>query len=116
MRNFRLIAFVLIICVGCIANRSAAAFYGRCTLIVDGRTFLNGRCNIDMQPDGSFSIGVAETNPSRYFAYVNLQSDGTALGSWNGVDAESHAGESLGTLTRKGACWFNSRAKVCAVR
>ena len=50
-----------------------------------------------------------------YFATVQLNKDaGTAAGFWNGKEAESHAHDDLGTLTRKGACWSNSRAAVCA--
>ena len=41
---------------------------------------------------------------------------GNATGFWNGPDAESHAHEQLGTLTRQGACWVNERAKICAIR
>jgi hypothetical protein len=90
---------------------------GRCLISVDGRTYLKGRCNIEIQPDGSFTVGVGEQFRSRHFAYVNLYGGyGTAQGYWNGRAAESHAGSDLGALKRSGACWSNSRARVCAWR
>jgi len=89
------------------------AAMGRCTLQVDGRTYLNGSCSIDVDAGGSFSIGAANNG---WFAFVSVDSDhpGTALGYWNGIEAESHAHDNLGVLTKQGACWTNSRAKVCA--
>lgn len=91
---------------------------GRCILQVAGHTYLNGSCNVEIDADGSFSIGTGDDNTkaSKWFAYVNVDSThpGTASGMWNGKLAESHAGDDLGTLTRRGACWVNSGAKVCA--
>lgn len=90
---------------------------GRCLISVDGRTFLNGLCNIRVRPGGSFTVGAGESYRSRYFASVTLESNQrTATGSWNGVDGESHAGYGLGLLKRKGACWINRRARICAWR
>jgi hypothetical protein len=95
----------------------ACAFQGECYLSVQQGIYLDGPCNIELQPDGSFSIGAADSARSRYFAYIEIdQSTGTATGSWNGVAAESHADDDLGTLVRKGGCWINSAAKVCAWR
>lgn len=88
--------------------------YGRCLLEVDGKTYLSGRCaiNLDMHkgvPTGDFSIGT--DGKSDYFAYVN---DSGRSATWN--DGASHAHTPLGTLTKKGACWVNSHTKVCAWR
>jgi hypothetical protein len=94
----------------------ALAAPGRCVLRVEGHTYLNGPCNIDLEPGGDFEISpLREVNPY-YFAYVTLTGSplGTAMGSWNGKDAENHAHDDLGTLTRKGACWSNARAEICA--
>jgi len=88
---------------------------GRCTLQVDGRMYLNGICNVENQPDGSFTVGMGESSRSKYFASVDIdKATGTARGTWNGKNAESHAADDLGTLTRRGACWVNAHAKVCA--
>lgn len=96
---------------------AARAFEGKCLLEVNGTSYLDAPCNIDLDADGSFSIGAGETTHSKYFAFVNVE-PGTdhALGYWNGVDAEEHAHTDLGTLVRKGACWANDTARVCAWR
>jgi hypothetical protein len=88
--------------------------YGRCLLKVDGTIYLNGKCaiNIDMNhgvETGDFSIGT--DGKSEYFAYVN---DHGRSATWNA--GASHAHAPLGTLSKKGACWTNSHAKVCAWR
>jgi len=36
----------------------ARAFPGTCLLKVDGRTYIDGPCNIDMGPNGTFTVGV----------------------------------------------------------
>jgi hypothetical protein len=91
---------------------------GRCLLEVGGKKYLDGRCNIEISSDGSFSVGTGDRGPaSRFFAYVNKNGDGRADGSWNGIRAGSHAHDSLGPLRQEGsACWVNSTAKVCAWR
>ncbi len=99
--------------LGFTATVSAAP--GKCLLQVDGHTYLNGPCEIDMQGGGDFMVSTPRTVRPMYFATVQLNKDaGTAAGFWNGKEAESHAHDDLGTLTRKGACWSNSRAAVCA--
>lgn len=97
-------------------SETALATSGRCTLQVDGKVYLNGMCNIEMEANGSFSIGMGDTTRSKYFASVDIDSaTGVAHGMWNGKDADSHAHDDLGALKRKGACWVNQRAKVCAI-
>ena len=49
-----------------------------------------------------------------FFAYVNKNEDGSAQGSWNKDASDTHAQAELGRLVRKGACWQNKRAKICA--
>lgn len=95
------------------------AFTGQCILQVDGTTYINRPCNIKIYNGGSFSIGQSDDGRrrDRYFAMVEIDpSAGTAVGYWNGVDGESHAGDNLGNLIRQGACWVNNRARVCAMR
>jgi hypothetical protein len=90
---------------------------GRCLIAVDDRTFLNGTCNIEVRPGGSFTVGVGEKSRSKYFAFVDVdRSTGLGHGYWNGVDGEGHAHEDLGVLNKKGACWQSARAKICAWR
>lgn len=84
---------------------------------VAGRIYLNSVCNVEIQRDGSFSIGIGETARSKYFAIVDVDAgSGTARGFWNGDEASSHAHEELGRLTNNGACWKNERARICAFR
>ncbi len=93
---------------------AASAAPGKCLLVVDGKTYLNGPCPIDLSKDGSFSIG---TGPrATYFAYVNVDRPGFATGSWNEERGASHAHSDLGRLRRNDACWVNERAIVCAWR
>jgi hypothetical protein len=112
------VGLVAAACFGlCLASATtpARAEEGRCLIVVDGKTYLKGRCNIEIRPGGNFTVGVSDTSRSEYFAYVNPDGDASkAQGYWNGRDADSNASSNLGTLTRKGACWSNSRARVCA--
>ncbi len=89
---------------------------GKCLLQVGGHTYLKGRCDINMEGGGDFMISTPEGVNPTYFAYVNLDKSapGTATAAWNGKDAESHAGDDLGTVTRNGACWSNAQASICA--
>jgi hypothetical protein len=94
----------------------AQARTGRCVLQVKQKTYLDERCEIGSNDDrGSFTIGVGETHRSKYFAYVNMESDG-AHGYWNETPESNHAETSLGILKRHGACWENKTARVCAYR
>jgi hypothetical protein len=95
---------------------TATAFDGRCILQVRGKTYLNSICNVEMDENGSFSIGAGDNEHTKYFAFVRIEHRGVAQGFWNGVDGESHADEPLGRLTRDGSCWVNRLSKVCAVR
>lgn len=113
MKQSQIITIAALIASSC----AAQAAPGSCYLSVGGHVYLDGSCNVDLTSDGSFSIGTGDTDRlrSRYFAYVNIDPETKkADGSWNGVDAESHAHDPLGTLTRSGGCWSNNHAKVCA--
>jgi hypothetical protein len=100
----------------CAASHAAQAAPGDCYLSVGSFTYLDGPCNIDLQTDGSFSIGTGETTRSRFFAYVFLDAGGKASASWNRVPDSNHADADLGAVVRQGGCWVNSQAKVCAWR
>ena len=94
------------------------AMPGKCLLSVDGKIYLNATCNIDISAsDGSFSIGTGESSREKHFAVVNVGPvKRRAIGYWNGVLGEDRAHESLGILVRRGACWINARARICATR
>jgi hypothetical protein len=87
-----------------------------CLIRVAGKTYLQGKCDVMTDEDGSISVGVSDKTHAKYFAYVTLDDDTHATGFWNGVEAESHAQDPLGTLTRSGDCWSNNNAKICAER
>ena len=106
----------LIVAAGlCLASQAAPAAEGQCYLSVERRVYLDGRCNIILRSDGSFSIGAGDQSRSPYFAYVNM-AEGQARASWNRVPNSNHADSNLGIVTREGGCWVNSHAKVCAWR
>lgn len=84
---------------------------GKCRLKVSGRAIINGSCYFNLDPDGSFQIMSLRQD---YFAYVALDGEGVAQGYWNGRAGGSHAHAPLGLLRRKGACWSNQAAEVCA--
>jgi hypothetical protein len=79
-----------------------------CKLVVMGKAYIDGRCDFEVDPDGSFRIFGAT-----YFAYVFVNGN-TATASWNRDPKSTHAGAPLGALTRNGACWENATAQICA--
>lgn len=95
-----------------LASASAWAAPGKCLLVVDGKTYLNGPCPVDIGPGGSATIG----GGGRYFSVVNPTGEGVAKGYWNEEPGARHAHSDLGDLRRNGACWTNERAVVCAWR
>jgi Short C-terminal domain len=89
-------------------------FMGRCLLEVGGRKYIDGQCPISMSPDGSFSIGAAESVPLRFFATVRIAGNRLAEGHWNEEEGANHAHTPLGELRFDRGCWQNQTAKVCA--
>jgi hypothetical protein len=114
-----LVAGVIVLCglTGSVAI--AAQRPALCKLVVKGNAYINGRCNFeDFGDGGSFAIGVLGDNQKIpkggfYFAYVDVHGN-TAEGKWNEDRSALHADTPLGTLTRKGACWENDIAQICA--
>ncbi len=86
----------------------AAQRQALCKFTVEGKTYLNGPCNFEADPDGSFRIW-----DNVHTVYVNVDGN-TAEASWNKNPKSFHADSPLGTLTRKGACWENATAQICA--
>lgn len=98
------------------------AFTGDCSLTVDGKTYLDIRNSCPIYPlnDGKGSLIVnsdGKTKVTSYFAYLQPKGDDTASVSWNEDPGADHAWAQLGDdFRRKGACWSNARAKLCATR
>lgn len=99
------------IAAACVLTASAALAAQRkaqCKFAVEGKTYLNGPCNFESDPDGSFRIW-----DNIHTVYVNVDGN-TAEASWNKNPKSLHADSPLGILTRNGACWENATAQVCA--
>lgn len=99
----------------CCAASAAHAFKGQCVLDVKGVSYINGPCDILIEPGGSFEIDELRRGP-HYFAQVDMEDDGTASGHWNANRDYDHAQTYLGTVVRQGACWTNDTTKICAWR
>ena len=97
----------------------AQAFPARCLLQVDGKKYLSGRCDVEIDPDGSFSIGTRSSGWKRaspYFAYVIFSDDrNKGDATWNENPKSFHAESELGTVSydSKSECWINERTKIC---
>ncbi len=86
----------------------AAQRQALCKFVVEGKTYINGRCNVEVDPDGSFRIW-----DKVHTVYVNVEGN-TAEASWNKNPKSYHADSPLGTVTRNGACWGNATTQICA--
>jgi hypothetical protein len=87
---------------------SAAQRQALCKFVVEGRTYINGQCSLEVDADGSFRIW-----DNAHTVYVNVDGS-TAEASWNKNPKSLHAYSSLGTLARNGACWGNATTQICA--
>jgi hypothetical protein len=115
MKTTLILAFVGLAAVG--GHATAKERVAKCYLSVDGKAYLDQVCVFDPEKDGSFTIGTAGENGTvrmPFFAYVNKNDNGSAQGYWNEDASSTHAHTDLGVLKRKGGCWQNARAKVCA--
>ena len=119
--------------LGQIFNK-ADAKAAKCLLIVDGVTYINGYCEFEFGGgDGSFSFDDKKlrTNCRGYdpngpcvgyntkvtrkgtFGTLEIISPGRGKIYWNyGSSRKAHA--LIKDVYRDGACWSNSRAKLCA--
>ena len=104
----------LVLAIAMMAAGSAGAAPGKCLLVVDGRTYINGPCRISLSPGGSFQV--LSAGRLTYFANVKLTGDTQADGFWNEDMGANHAHTPLGSLQRNDACWSNPKAIVCAWR
>src|SRR5579863_1026751 len=79
--------------------------HGRCSLVIDGRSYIAGRCEYAILQHGSFVI----TGPAKndYFAYVMIDDEG-AEGFWSGERGATHASIPLGNLARSKSLIRNS--------
>jgi hypothetical protein len=99
---------VVATCVVTASVAIAAQRQALCKFVVEGKTYINGPCNFEVDPDGSFRIW-----DDAHTVYVNVNGN-TAEASWNKNPKSFHADSPLGTLTRNGACWDNATTQICA--
>jgi len=83
---------------------------GRCRLVVNVATHIDGDCWIRLEDDGSFQIMSLD---DKYFAQLN-RSGREELGYWTETPSSTHAHTALGIMTRNGPCWSNVEAEICA--
>jgi hypothetical protein len=95
-------------CILAASAASAAERQALCKFTVEGKTYINSRCHFESDPDGSFRIW-----DDVHTVYVDVDGN-TAEATWNKNPKSFHADSRLGTFTRKGACWENATAKICA--
>jgi len=112
-----------------------AAKTAKCFFSVGEKVYINGKCDFEnYNGDGSFSFNDGKmkfrcvaydlgpgrcSNASKViisrgtFGQLEITSPGKAKIYWNQGTA-SHAQSLLSTVTRNGACWESSKAKLCA--
>ena len=87
----------------------------RCLLVVDGKTLVRGDCMVFPMGGGSFTLNTARPGKRvGHFAVVDVTGRDVGTASWNAQAGDLHAWDPLGRVVRNGACWTNSRARVCA--
>jgi hypothetical protein len=110
-RSERAVAAVTVVAICGLLGSAAIAEQRQalCKFVVNGKTYINGRCDFEViDRDGSFTI-----TGKVHFAYVMVKGN-TADATWNRDPKSFHADSPLGTLTRRGACWENATAQICA--
>jgi hypothetical protein len=107
--------------------------WGRCLLVVDGKTRISGKCAYTIKKGGEFFIegprqiydGIdyptanfgAEQRSRDYWAHVYRDDDGQWAGYGNSDIRATHGnGPTWKPLQRQGACFVNAQARVCLWR
>ncbi len=104
-----IVAIVVVAACGLTGNAAVAAQrHALCKFVVEGKTYISGRCDFDVDPDGSFRI-----SDNAHTVYVDVDGN-TADATWNKDPKSFHADSPLGTLARNGACWENAMTQICA--
>jgi hypothetical protein len=102
--------------------------WGRCLLVVDGQTRISGKCAYHISKGGDFHIDgphqiydgidyptthmTAEERSADYWA--DVFKDGPEWTGYANSDIRAvHGDPSFGVLHREGACYVNSKARVC---
>ena len=83
---------------------------GRCRLTVSTKLHISGTCWVRLDSDGSFQIMSLD---DQVFAKL-LREGANGNAFWNEGGGATHAQASLGNMMRKGGCWQNADAELCA--
>ncbi|GEM_PF-654057 len=88
----------------------------QCRFEVDGKTLLDGRCQVYPMGDGGYTLNTwsAGKPTQSHFAVVTTRADGKADATWNADPDDDKAMDPLGTVTLQDGCWVNDRARICA--
>lgn len=89
----------------------AQAKTAKCLLKIDGKTFIDGHCDVRLMGGGDFQV---MSRDHTYFAQVLGVPSGSPTGYWNEDKFANHAHTTVGVLIRNGACWSNAKATICA--
>jgi hypothetical protein len=87
-----------------------------CTLVVDGKRLVNGRCLVFPLGDGGYTLNTWDHGKPRqsHFAQVNARPGGTGDATWNADPTDDHALDPLGPVRLVHGCWVNRRTRICA--
>ena len=112
IRRVFLVAALLLAWVNFSSTSAQERNIRRCILEVKGKIFIDGPCRFSPSENGGYAI----SSRNKWFAIVNVFGDGEVKGSWNNDEGypASHAHDDLGTLSKNGACFVGSIARVCA--
>ncbi|AWN45162.1 hypothetical protein DK419_01480 [Methylobacterium terrae] len=113
MRQFLAVPAAIVLTVAAVPLLAAPVTRG-CFLSVDGRVLVDRPCDVDAMADGSFTFNTADRGGQvDYVAFVSRTGPATAQASWNGERGATHADAPLGPVRREGACWVNTRTRLC---
>lgn len=88
----------------------------RCTLVVDNKVLVNGRCFVYPLDFGGYTLNTWDHGKPRqlHFAQVNAEAGGKGEATWNADPHDDHAQDPLGTVRLANGCWVNERVRMCA--
>jgi hypothetical protein len=88
----------------------------QCRFEVDGKTLLDGPCQVYPMGDGGYTLNTwsAGKPAQSHFAVVTTRADGKADATWNADPDDDKAMDPLGVVTLQDGCWTNARARICA--
>ena len=99
----------LLLLAASLLPQAAAARQAECLMVVNGRTMIDGRCEFDSGPDGSFRL-----ESGGFIGHVSVDRPGVGSGMWSAKPDNRSSYRETGALRRNGACWESDSATFCA--